>query len=223
MTTGRLVPIEGESLGDIDMRPTFRVAVQASDPISHAGITRYLASRPEVRVITPPRADADVVILVPDRLTTQNLAAISRDVPHCPAILIANKVSESDLLDAVRCRIMAVLPRAAATDERLLDAIASAASRDESSPADLLGELVARAEHLQHEVLAARGLNFTDMNAREVDVLRLMAEGWDTAQIATKLSYSERTVKNVVYAVMNRLGLRNRPHAVAYAMRSGVI
>jgi DNA-binding NarL/FixJ family response regulator len=206
------------------MRPTFRVAVKASDPISHAGITRYLASRPEVQVLAPPRwADADVVILVPDRLTMPNLAAIGRDAPRCPAILIANKVTESDLLDAVKCRIMAVLPRAAATDDRLLDAIKSVASRDESAPPDLLGELVARAEHLQHEVLAARGLHFTDMNAREVDVLRLMADGFDTAEIAQKLCYSQRTVKNIIHGVNSRLHLRNRQHAVAYAMRTGVI
>jgi len=54
-------------------------------------------------------------------------------------------------------------------------------------------------------------------------VLRLVAEGWDTAQIATKLSYSERTVKNVLHDVTTRLQLRNRSHAVAYAMREGLI
>jgi DNA-binding CsgD family transcriptional regulator len=37
------------------------------------------------------------------------------------------------------------------------------------------------------------------------------------------LKYSERTVKNILYAVTNRLQLRNRPQAVAYAMRAGVI
>jgi DNA-binding NarL/FixJ family response regulator len=50
-----------------------------------------------------------------------------------------------------------------------------------------------------------------------------MADGMDTAEIATKLSYSERTVKNVFYGLTNRLHLRNRPHAVAYALRKGMI
>ncbi len=54
-------------------------------------------------------------------------------------------------------------------------------------------------------------------------MLRLMADGMDTAEIAQKLCYSERTVKNVIYGVTSRLNLRNRPHAVAYAMRAGAI
>ena len=58
---------------------------------------------------------------------------------------------------------------------------------------------------------------------REVDVLRLLAEGYDTADIADALAYSERTIKNVIHDVTSRLQLRNRSHAVAVAMRTGVI
>jgi DNA-binding NarL/FixJ family response regulator len=56
-----------------------------------------------------------------------------------------------------------------------------------------------------------------------VDVLRLVADGWDTNDIAEKLCCSVRTVKNVVYTLTNRLKLRNRVHAVAYAMQAGVL
>lgn len=52
---------------------------------------------------------------------------------------------------------------------------------------------------------------------------RLVAEGYDTADIAAKLSYSERTTKNVLHEVTTRLQLRNRSHAAAYAMRRGLI
>ncbi|CAM5282882.1 response regulator transcription factor [Streptomyces californicus] len=72
-------------------------------------------------------------------------------------------------------------------------------------------------------MLGPRGLHFTGLASREVDVLRLVAEGYDTADIATKLAYSERTIKNVLHSVMTRLQLRNRSHAVAYAMRQGLI
>jgi DNA-binding NarL/FixJ family response regulator len=56
-----------------------------------------------------------------------------------------------------------------------------------------------------------------------VEVLRLLADGLDTSEIAHKLAYSERTVKNVVHDVTTRLQLRNRSHAVAYALREGLI
>jgi DNA-binding NarL/FixJ family response regulator len=54
-------------------------------------------------------------------------------------------------------------------------------------------------------------------------VLRLVAEGFDTADIARKLAFSERTIKTVIHDVTTRLCLRNRTHAVAWAMREGLI
>ena len=54
-------------------------------------------------------------------------------------------------------------------------------------------------------------------------MLRLVAEGFGTEEIAAKLCYSERTVKNVLYGLMTRCGLNNRAHAVAYALRAGAI
>jgi DNA-binding CsgD family transcriptional regulator len=87
----------------------------------------------------------------------------------------------------------------------------------------LLGQLLDSVRRLQRDVLAPRGLGSAGLTAREVEVVRLMSEGCDTAEIADQLCYSERTVKNVIYALTSRLNLRNRPHAVAYAMRAGVI
>ena len=67
------------------------------------------------------------------------------------------------------------------------------------------------------------GAPVSGLAPREIDVLRLVAEGMDTGEIASKLSYSERTVKNVVHGLTTRLQLRNRAHAVAYAFREGYI
>jgi DNA-binding CsgD family transcriptional regulator len=58
---------------------------------------------------------------------------------------------------------------------------------------------------------------------RELRVLRLLSEGCDTREIAHRLCYSERTVKNVIQDVTRRFGLRNRSHAVAFALRQGLI
>ena len=54
-------------------------------------------------------------------------------------------------------------------------------------------------------------------------MLRLLAEGYDTAEVGRRLFYSERTVKNIIHDVTSRLDLRNRAHAVAYAIREGLI
>lgn len=60
-------------------------------------------------------------------------------------------------------------------------------------------------------------------SAREIAVLRLLAQGLSTREVARRLAYSERTIKNVVYDLTTRHGLRNRTHAVAVAVRAGVV
>ena len=97
------------------------------------------------------------------------------------------------------------------------------AAGDGTLPSDLLGRLLQQVGRLQRQVLAPRGLSFSGLSEREVNVLRLVAEGLDTGEIATRMSYSERTIKNVIHDATTRLQLRNRSQAVAYAMREGLI
>lgn len=61
------------------------------------------------------------------------------------------------------------------------------------------------------------------LSDRERAVLQLLGDGADTREIARRLSYSERTVKVVVQDLTRRFGVRNRTHAVAYAVRQGLI
>jgi DNA-binding NarL/FixJ family response regulator len=102
-------------------------------------------------------------------------------------------------------------------------AVQAAAAGDGTVPPDLLGRLLAQVGRLQREVLAPRGLAFSGLTDRETNVLRLVADGYDTAEIAGRLAWSERTVKNVIHDITTRLQLRNRSHAVAYAVRAGLI
>jgi len=101
--------------------------------------------------------------------------------------------------------------------------IVKVASGDGEVPADLLGRLLEQVGRLQRQVLAPRGLTFTGLTPRETDVLRLVADGLDTSEIASRMCYSERTVKNVLHDLTTRLQLKNRTHAVAYAVREGLI
>ncbi|MCP2163585.1 helix-turn-helix transcriptional regulator [Goodfellowiella coeruleoviolacea] len=198
-----------------------RVAVKASDPLSQAGITSYLTSRPEVLVVTGQPADADVVVFAADRIIPAVAALLRRIAGETglPIVLVTGELDESELLGIAECRVAVALPRIAATGDRLVDAVWAAASGGSGKPA----ELARRFERVRREVLGRHRPVASDLAPREINVLRLMAEGWDTAEIADKLCYSERTVKNVIYAMTNRLNLRNRPHAVAYALRAGVI
>jgi DNA-binding NarL/FixJ family response regulator len=169
--------------------------------------------------------EVDVFVVAVRRVTADIMATLRSVASESSirTVLVTDNLSETDLLTAVECRVVAVLPRRAATGERLIHAIAAASAGRGFLPPDLLGTLLGQVERLQREVLAAHGLNATGLAAREIEVLRLMADGLDTLEIAELLCYSERTVKNIMYSLMNRLNLRNRPHAVAYAVRAGII
>jgi DNA-binding NarL/FixJ family response regulator len=73
------------------------------------------------------------------------------------------------------------------------------------------------------EVAAPRGLRLAGLTPRERDVLTLVAEGLSTRDVAIRMAYSERTIKNVLQELTTRLQLRNRTQAVAYALRNGWI
>ncbi len=62
-----------------------------------------------------------------------------------------------------------------------------------------------------------------EWSQRDLSVLRLLADGRSTAGIAEDLAYSESTIKNVIHDLVRQLGARNRAHAVAKAIRSGLI
>ena len=203
-----------------------RVALQATDPLSHAGLASFLQARTEFTLLRgAQRADADVLVVAADRLTAEVVAALRRAATEiaAPVVLVTNEITETELLTAVECRVVAILPRPAVTAERLVHSVLAAAGGGGVMPPNLVGELLKHIERLQRDVLTPYGLNASGLTPREIDVLRLMADGLDTNEIAGRLCYSERTVKNVIYGVTHRLKLRNRSHAVAYALRSGMI
>ncbi|RKT86459.1 DNA-binding response regulator, NarL/FixJ family, contains REC and HTH domains [Saccharopolyspora antimicrobica] len=203
-----------------------RVAVWAADPITSTGLAEMLLGTAEVFVAVDPfPADVDVLVFAADRVSPEVLARISRAAAEsaAPAVLVTRQLDRAVLLRLVECRVVAVLHRGAVTSERLVGAIRDAAERGGALPNDLLGELLRQVEDLHRDVLEPRGPNSTGFVAREIDVLRLLAEGWDTEEIGKELCYSERTVKNVIYAMMSRFNLRNRAQLVAHGVRTGVI
>ena len=203
-----------------------KVALQAMDPVSHAGLAALLQFRTDIVVVrSSQRNDADVLVAAAERLTPDVVAGLRRagaDV-GAPIVLVCHEIAEAELMTAVECRIVGILPRSAVTSERLAHSVRAAAVGGGVMPPNLVGELLKQVERMQRDVLAPNGLNASGLTPREIDVLRLMADGFDTNEIAGKLCYSERTVKNVIYGVTHRLKLRNRSHAVAYALRAGMI
>ena len=202
------------------------VYVYAHDPISQAGLASQLRTRPEIRVVDHDVDLATVAVVVVDEVdeeASRVVRAIQRNNGIPRVVLVVTRLDDAGMLAGVEAGACALLRRSEALPERLVEAVQSAATGDGSVPADLLGRLLEHVGRLQRQVLAPRGLTISGLTEREIEVLRLVADGMDTAEIAGSLAYSERTIKNIIHDVTARLNLRNRSHAVAYAVRQGLI
>jgi DNA-binding NarL/FixJ family response regulator len=215
----------GSARGEIVSSKRLPVFVYADDPVSQAGVSSQLRPRAEVLVVDDNIDDAAVAVVVTDEVSdqiTNVVKAIQRN--GCPkVVMVVTRLDDAGLLAAVEAGVSGLLRRHEAQPERLVAALQAAAAGDGTVPPDLLGRLLEQVGRLQRQVLMPRGLTFSGLSEREITVLRLVADGLDTAEIAVQLCYSERTVKNIIHDVTTRLQLRNRSHAVAYALREGLI
>ena len=62
-----------------------------------------------------------------------------------------------------------------------------------------------------------------NLTRREMEVLRFLSEGFSDKAIASRLGISQRTVKNHVHNILEKLQLQNRVQAAAYALRQGLV
>jgi DNA-binding NarL/FixJ family response regulator len=206
--------------------PATKVFVFGADPLCQAGMAAYLRDCPEIELVPDAQVDdAQVALVVVDGVddgTLRVLRALQRN--GCPKVVVlVGEVDAAGVADAVQAGAVGVLRRSAATRDALRDAIRSVAGGEGVLPPDLLGGLLRQVRQVQADVLAPRGLTFAGLADRELAVLRLLSDGCDTREIARRLAYSERTVKTIIQDVTRRFGLRNRSHAVAFALRQGLI
>lgn len=201
-----------------------RVTVESKDPVSLAGISTQLRGRPSLTVVEDQDQPIDVVVaaIAVDDVGLQTLRCLSRTVTSHVVALVSD-VDDGAVLRLVEAGATAVIRRDETTPERLEEAIGRAARGQGCLPPDMLGGLLKQVKGLQQNVLSPQGLNLSGLSSREISVLSLVADGFDTRSIAAELCYSERTIKNILQDVMRRFGLRNRSHAVAFALRQGLI
>jgi DNA-binding NarL/FixJ family response regulator len=203
-----------------------KVYIYADDPISQAGLASQLRQRPETELVAAGDLDHAEVAVVVAESVDERIVRILRAIQRGSApktVLIATVLDESAVVAAAEAGVAALLRRAEVTSDRLVSVITKVRAGQAEMPADLLAGLLGQVGKLQRQILAPRGLRFSGLTEREIQVLRLIAEGLDTGEIARQLAFSERTIKSILHDVTTRLQLRNRSHAVAYAVREGLI
>jgi DNA-binding NarL/FixJ family response regulator len=203
---------------------TVLVRVESRDPGSARGVITQLRSRPEV-TIAGAGARPSVLLAVTestDAGALQWLRDLRRD-SSLPVVLVTDRADPADLARLVEAGMAGVLSRVEATAERLARAVRLAAAGRGDLPPALVRHLLDEACQPGPGRLTLCGGPRGCLTRREREVLRLMADGMSTREVAARLAYSERTIKGIVQGLVTRLNVRNRTHAVAMAVRNGWI
>ncbi len=209
--------------------PDLRVMVVADDSLSRAGLAALIGSQPGLIVTGQAPGSAGLAeaaaVYRPDVLlwdvgwdptaSLQRLAE-QRDEPGLAGLpLVLLLPDEARTSQAWAIGIRGLLTRDAGLD-RLAAALHAAAAGLAVIDPSLAATLVtSRAE--------APGSPVEALTPREIEVLRLMAEGLPNKAIARQLGISEHTVKFHVNAILGKLGVESRTEAVVRATRQGLI
>jgi DNA-binding NarL/FixJ family response regulator len=155
-------------------------------------------------------------------------------------VVVADALAPAQLLRALCCGLLSVIPRHECDYEQVVQAIRLMHQGFVKLPGTELRSLIrwrqwqplraalppppglpGNSLPMVPEVAPAASADRLD--EREREVLRLVANGFGTVEIAKRLNYSERTVKNILHRLLTRMNLRNRAHAVAYALGNGLL
>lgn len=138
---------------------------------------------------------------------------------HSPREFGASPTAEFFRLTGMRCEVMMPLPPSGPIDHRIM--LWRADSRDFTDRETLLLTLLRpHLAALQHSV-TRRDSGAAGLTARQLDVLRLVAEGHTNLQIARRLFLSEGTVRRHLENVFDRLNVNSRMAAVATVFPQG--
>jgi DNA-binding NarL/FixJ family response regulator len=192
-----------------------RIAIAASSAVVRAGLEALLAATPGLEVIGSFADASNLDSLRPDVLVA---ALPAGELPPVPAIvLLTSETQPMWTAEALQSCVRALLPRDASAAAILAAIDAAANGLALIDPRELEGLLGAPGPA---EVADTGGAALTP---REMEVLRMMADGAANKEIAWKLGISEHTVKFHVASVMGKLNASSRTEAVTRGLRRGLI
>jgi DNA-binding NarL/FixJ family response regulator len=162
-------------------------------------------------------ADVDVLLFDVDDTSLTKVGLLRRGC-DTRLVAIARRPREDLLYDGVAAGLSGFLLRSDLNPHVVVSCLHSVIDGYGAVPPELLSKLLVRLAHSEGHGAPAR-----ELQTRELDVLRLLADGGSTREIALDLSYSERTVKNIIRDVLLKMDCRTRAHAAALATRHGYI
>lgn len=166
----------------------------------------------------------DVVIMdlkMPGPSGVETTRKISSVAPLTRVVVLTISVEDEDVMNAVMAGACGYLLKDSSI-EQLIAGITAAASGESLISPQIAAKLLQRLRSQSADVMAAAAIR-TELSDRELEVLKLIANGKDNADIAGELFISPKTVKNHISNILMKLQIENRIQAAVYAVRSGIV
>jgi DNA-binding NarL/FixJ family response regulator len=192
---------------------------------SHADLSVCgIAGRGDEAANLAAREKPAVVLMdfrLPDMSGPVAAANIRSAVPKAAIVFHSAEESEAALLDSIDAGATAFLTKSATADQ-IIEAVRRASVGEVLIPVELFAKAIARQRKVVTDRQAREKL-FAQFTPRELDVLRLLAEGHDTGALAGRLGIAPHTVEWHVRHVIEKLGVHSKLQAVIAAARLGLI
>jgi DNA-binding NarL/FixJ family response regulator len=214
---------------------TIRVLLVDDHDFFRTGLRSLLAEHPEIEVVGEapdgksglelyPRRKPDVVLMdlnMPGASGIETTRRLLSSWPDARVLVLTVSVDDAAVLDAVRAGAAGYIVKDAVIDEIVRGIRAASSGQFLASPR-VSGALVAAAEDVSTRTEEVKRVAST-LSEREMNVLRLIAEGKGNLEISEELYISPSTVKHHVGEILDKLGVGNRVEAAVVAVRSGLV
>lgn len=217
-----------------DTSPAVRVLIADDHALFRAGIRRLLATASDIEVVgeaksgeeairTVEEVTPDVVLLdimMPGMSGIDVARVIRTASPRTRVVMLTVHANEEYLFEAIKAGAMGYLLKDASSDE-LVRAIRLVAQGEGL----LAPGLAAKVFKEFARVAASQDLApvLTLLTERETEILQHVTAGLANKEIARTLKISERTVKNHLTNIMEKLHVNSRTQAAVYALRTGLL
>jgi len=204
--------------------PAVRVLLVDDHPVVRQGLRALLSTQDGIEVVGEAE-DGEAAVAAAERLSP-DVVLMDVVMPGMDGVEALRRIGER------RPQTRVVMLTSYADERRAMEAVDAGASGfllKDASPRDVAAAIRAahRGEAVLHPSVAAKLLAerrrppaaHTDLTARELEVLRLIARGLQNKQIAAQLHVSEKTVKTHVSAILRKLDVTDRTQAAMYAVR----
>ena len=166
----------------------------------------------------------DVVVMdlnMPGMTGVEATRQISSIAPLTRVLVLTISDQDSDVLDAILAGACGYMLKDSSIQELMAGIRAAAIGESLISP-HIASKVLQRVRSTSSVPEIAETIR-AELSEREIEVLKLIANGKDNAQIAGELHISPKTVKNHISNILMKLQIDNRIQAAVYAVKSGIV